>query len=62
MVGALNLKDVRKQFAAPDGQKTEVLRSVSLDIAPGSFISLIGGLLRDWINQITAIFCLTVKE
>ncbi|MDR2717915.1 MAG: ABC transporter ATP-binding protein [Treponema sp.] len=42
MVGALNLKDVRKQFAAPDGQTIEALRSVSLDIVPGSFVSLIG--------------------
>jgi sulfonate transport system ATP-binding protein len=42
MVGALNLIDVRKQFTMPDGQTVEALRSVSLDIVPGSFISLIG--------------------
>jgi len=42
MVGALAIKDVRKHFTTPDGQTVEALRSVSLDIVPGSFISLIG--------------------
>ena len=44
MAGALSIQDIRKQFTAPNGQRIEVLRSVSLDIVPGSFISLIGPL------------------
>ena len=42
MVGGIEVKDVHKQFTNPQGETIVALEDVSLNIKPGSFISLIG--------------------
>lgn len=42
MVGGIALSNIRKEFVNADGEKVEALSDVTLDIAPGSFVSIIG--------------------
>ena len=44
MVGEITIKDVHKQFPNTDPTKEDIvaLNGLSLDIRPGSFVSLIG--------------------
>lgn len=42
MVNGLSISGVSKQFTNPQGEVITALSNVDLDIAPGSFISLIG--------------------
>lgn len=42
MVGHININSVSKQFSNKDGEIVTALQDVSLDIEPGTFISLIG--------------------
>ena len=42
MVNGLSISGVSKQFTNPQGEVVTALSNVELDIAPGSFISLIG--------------------
>ncbi|MFT4176074.1 MAG: ABC transporter permease [Luteolibacter sp.] len=38
----IELKDIRKVYALPDGPATEVLRGISLEIHPGEFVAIVG--------------------
>ncbi len=40
--GQITIHEVRKEFTNPDGSKVVALNNISLDIEPGSFVSLIG--------------------
>lgn len=38
----LRIEHVAKSFTAPDGQRTEVLRDIEMELAPGEFVSVVG--------------------
>ncbi|MBQ2669725.1 MAG: ATP-binding cassette domain-containing protein, partial [Clostridia bacterium] len=42
MVGGIEIAHVNKEFTNPQGETVRALNDVSLNIAPGTFISLIG--------------------
>ena len=42
MVGGIEIHNIHKQFVSPQGETVTALENVSIDIAPGSFVSLIG--------------------
>ncbi|WIE70430.1 ABC transporter ATP-binding protein [Curtobacterium sp. MCJR17_020] len=38
----LRIEHVAKSFTAPGGQRTEVLRDIEMELAPGEFVSVVG--------------------